>query len=161
MKENNMKETVEFLTFKMGKELFALETSKVKEVLKYSHITQVPGMPEYMPGVINLRGNVVSLVDLCLIPGMNTAIDKAGYWLIITEYSQDSELLTIGMMVESVEDVIRIKTSSIGPPPEIGIKIHPDFIRAIGKKDGTYFIVLDTDKIVSVLDSELAKIDNS
>lgn len=154
MNEINPDEIIEFLTFKLGNDVFALETSRVKEVLKFTGITQVPRMAEYLPGVINLRGNVISIIDISLILNMDGIKNKKTSWFVITEIDQSAESLTIGMMVDSVEDVIRIEASRISPPPEIGIKIDPEFSRGIGKLDDKYFIILDIENIVSVQNIE-------
>ncbi|MDM8516802.1 chemotaxis protein CheW [Desulfobacterales bacterium HSG16] len=152
---NQSSESKEFLTFRLSKEIFTLEASRVREVLKYTHITQVPRMPEYLPGVINVRGNVIAVINLNLFFGIKTLEDKKKGWLVIAETAVGDESMQIGMLADSVRDVVRLDAARIGPPPEIGIDIDMEFIRGVGKQNEEFLIIIDIDKVVSAVHTNL------
>ena len=155
--QNEPSPSNEFISFWLGSDRFAVEASKVRAVMKYSHITEVPGMPDYLPGVINLRGNVISVIDLCSVLDITAITEKETAWLVIAEVHLESELLQIGMLVNTVEDVIWLDTKQIAPPPEIGMKFDAQFVRGIGKQGADFTIILDIDKVVSVVDAEITR----
>lgn len=149
MSKNQTIETNQYLTFTLGEEEFALEISRVHEVVDYTHITRVPRMPSHLCGVINLRGNVVSVIDLRLKLGMS-AIEKGTYTcIVIMEVNMDGEMLHIGALVDSVHEVIHLYPDQIEPPPKVGIKLHPEFIRGVGKRNDSFLIILNIDKVLS------------
>jgi purine-binding chemotaxis protein CheW len=153
---NLSSETKEFLTFRLGGEIIAIEASRVREVLKYTRIIQVPRMPAYLPGLINVRGNVIAVLDLALFFNMETAENKN--WLVITESTLGDEPVQAGIPAEAVYDVIRLDTAEIGPSPEIGINIDTEFIRGVGKQDDTFLIIIDVDKVIAGVYANICRI---
>ena len=149
MDENQMMEAEQYLTFTLGEEKFALEISKVHEVVDYTHITRVPRMPSHLIGVINLRGNVVSVVDLRLKLGMKSVEKTADTCIVIMEVNMDGDLLQMGALADSVHEVIQLHLGQISPPPKVGIKLNPEFIRGIGKRNDNFVIILNIDKVIS------------
>jgi len=154
---NELSETNEFLTFRLGGETIALEATQVREVLKYTHITAVPRMPEYLPGVINVRGNVIAVVDLGLVLGINTVEDQKKGWLVITEACLNDEPMQAGIPADAVRDVIRIDAAEIGPPPDIGMNIDTEFIRGAVKQDDAFLIIIDVDKVIASVHANLCQ----
>ena len=105
MSETGIMETTQYLTFKLADEVFALDISKVREVLDFTTITKVPKTPEFMRGVINLRGSVVPVVDLRLKFGMSRTEKTVNTCIIITEVTVDSETAVLGALADSVHEV--------------------------------------------------------
>lgn len=147
----------EFISFRLGKDRFAVEAPSVRAVMKHTHITEVPGMPDFLPGVINLRGNVISVIDLCPVLGISPIAERKTAWLVITEVRLENELLRVGMLVNTVEDVVRLNASQMDPSPEIGMRFDTQFVRGIGKQDGDFTIILDVEKVVAAVDVAVAQ----
>jgi purine-binding chemotaxis protein CheW len=147
-------ETTQYLTFKLDDEVFALDIGKVREVLDFTSITKVPRTPEFMRGVINLRGSVVPVVDLRLKFGMSMTEKTVNTCIIITEVTVDNETTVLGALADSVQEVLDLEPGHIEPAPKIGTRLNTEFIRGMGKRDNNFIIILDIDKIFSV--SELA-----
>jgi purine-binding chemotaxis protein CheW len=129
-------DTTQYLTFKLDNEVFALDIGKVREVLDFTSITKVPRTPEFMRGVINLRGGVVPVVDLRLKFGMSS-----------TEKTVNTAVL--GVLVDSVQEVMDLEPHQIEPAPKIGTRLNTEFIRGMGKRDNAFIIILDIDKVFS------------
>jgi purine-binding chemotaxis protein CheW len=121
----------------------------VKEVLEYTTITRVPRTPGFMLGVINLRGNVVPVVDMRVKFGIEQAEKTVNTCIIITEVSIAGETTALGVLVDSVQEVLDIEEEKMEPPPRIGMGFNTDFIRAMGRRDSGFVIILDTDRIFS------------
>lgn len=139
--------TTQYLTFTLGDEVFALDIGKVREVLDFTGITRVPQTPAFMSGVINLRGNVVPVVDMRLKFGMSPSERSVNTCVIITEVSLDGECTVIGAMADSVQEVLDLEPSQIEPPPRIGAKLRTDFIKGMGKYNDNFIIILNIDKV--------------
>ncbi len=140
----------QFLTFKLGGEVFAVDVSQAQEVLEVTTITKVPKTPEFMTGVINLRGRVVPVVDLRLKFGMEKAERTIDTCIIVMEVYLDEEKVVLGTLVDSVQEVIEQEPGQIEPPPKIGTNLNTDFIRGMGKRNDHFMIILDINKIFSV-----------
>ena len=153
-------ETTQFLTFKLGEEVFALDITKVREVLDFTTVTKVPRTPEFMRGVINLRGSVVPVVDLRLKFGMSRTENTVNTCIIITEVAVDSEMVVLGALVDSVQEVLDLEPGSIAPAPRIGTKLRTEFIRGMGRRDDRFIIILDIDKIFSADELAMVKQDD-
>jgi purine-binding chemotaxis protein CheW len=143
-------ETTQYLTFKLDEEVFALDIAKVREVLDFTNITKVPRTPEFMRGVINLRGNVVPVVDMRLKFGMTKTERTVNTCIIITEISLDGDTTVLGALADSVQEVIELEPGQIEPAPRIGTRLRTEFIRGMGKRDEQFVIILDVDRIFSV-----------
>lgn len=153
--------TNQYLTFRLGQEHFALEISRVREVLDYLHITKVPRTPDFMLGVINLRGNVVPVVDLHLNLGMESEARTVNTCIVIVEIDLGHEILQIGALADSVEEVVEIDSDKISPPPRLGIKLNTDFIKGMGKRNDDFVIILDMDKVLTAEEIEEVEIATS
>jgi purine-binding chemotaxis protein CheW len=142
-------ETRQYLTFKLGDEVFATDVAKVREVLDFTAITKIPRTPEFMSGVINLRGNVVPVVDLRLCFEMSKTEKTVNTCIVVVEVVLDGETAVIGALADSVEEVIDLEPEQIEPAPRIGTRIRTDFIRGMGKRDTQFIMILDIDRVFS------------
>ena len=142
-------QAAQYLTFRLGEEVFALDIAQVREVLDYTAITRVPRMPEFMRGVINLRGSVVPVVDLRLKFGMSATERTLNTCIIIAEVAIGGERTLLGALADSVQEVIDLDPGQIEPPPRLGASINADFIRGMGKRDERFVIILDVDRVFS------------
>jgi len=140
-------ETTQYLSFDLDDEVFALDISKVREVLEYTSVTKVPQTPDFMKGVINLRGNVVPVIDMRLKFGMSGTEKTVNTCVIIVEVSLDGESTVLGAMADSVQEVFELESDQIEPAPRIGTRLNTDFIKGMGKRDNEFIIILDIDKI--------------
>ena len=142
-------EATQHLTFKLDEEIFALDISKVREVLEFTSVTKVPQTPDFMCGVINLRGGVVPVVDLRLKFGMPEAEKTVNTCIIIVEVSLDGETTVLGALADSVQEVLELEPDQIEPAPKIGTRLKTDFIKGMGKRDEQFIMILDIDKVFS------------
>ncbi len=142
-------DTTQFLTFKLADEVFALDISQVREVLDFTNITKVPRTPDFMRGVINLRGSVVPVVDMRLKFGMDRTEKTVNTCIIIVEIDVDGDKTILGALADSVQEVIELEHGQIEPPPKIGTRLRTEFIKGMGKRDDNFIIILDIDKIFS------------
>ena len=143
----------EYFSFILGEEEFALEIAKVREVLDYTRILKIPNMPAFIRGVINLRGDVVPVVDLRLKLGMVQREKSLNTCIVIVEVGMGDEIIVMGVLVDSVEEVFTLDSSQIKPPPRLGTGIDIDFIRGMGQRSEKFLILLDVDRVFS--DEEL------
>jgi purine-binding chemotaxis protein CheW len=153
---SSITETSQYLTFKLEDEVFALDIGKVREVLDFTAVTKVPQTPDFMLGVINLRGSVVPVVDMRLKFGMTRTETTVNTCFIIVEIEIDGETTILGALVDSVQEVMDLDPDQIEPPPRIGTRLKTRFIKGMGKRDNQFIIILDIDKVFSA--DELAMV---
>jgi len=144
------KQTVQYLTFKLDGESFATEISRVREVLEYTQITPVPRSPEFMQGVINLRGSVVPVVDLRLQFGMPSVEVTVDTCIIIIEVTIEGISTVLGALADSVQEVVELKPEQLEASPSFGTRIDNDFIQHMGKLDDRFVMVLNMNKVFSL-----------
>ncbi len=142
-----IREITQYLTFMLGEELFSLEIARVREVLDNTIITRVPRTPDYMQGVINLRGSVVPVIDLRLKFGMPACDVTVNTCIIIVEAMVDSEMIILGLLADSVQEVLDLDRESIKPAPRIGTKLDTGFIKGMGRQNNRFIILLDIDRV--------------
>jgi purine-binding chemotaxis protein CheW len=157
MSASGVTEAGQYLTFRLGQETFAIEVAKVREVLDLAPITAIPRTPEFMSGVINLRGSVVPVVDLRLCFEMAKTESTRNTCIVVVEVLLDNESLVIGALADSVEEVVDLEPEQIQPPPRIGTRIRTDFIRGMGKRDTQFMMILDIDRVFSAEDLAMAR----
>ncbi len=148
----------QYLTFSLGGEMFAVAILNVKEIIEYGSVTEIPMMPAFIRGVINLRGAVVPVIDLsCRFGNKPTEVARRTC-IVIIELNDGEQKHDIGMMVDAVSEVLEIATTDIEPAPAFGAKIRTDFISGMGKVNGKFVILLSIDKVLSV--EEIAMLSN-
>lgn len=138
-----------FLSFTLGDEYFAANVAKVLNILEMVKITKIPKSPEYMLGVINLRGRVLPLIDLRLKFGMKQAEYTSQTCILVLDVEIDKEQLHVGALVDSVQEVLQVTPENIQPPPNIGSKYKSEFIYGMAKPSEDFIMLLDMDKIFS------------
>lgn len=149
MNEEMTPETTQYLTFLLDREVFAVDISKVREVLDVAPITRVPRTPEYLSGIINLRGSIVPVADVRLKFGMPKAEKTVHSRIIILETAWDDDPVVLGALVDSVRAVLDLVQDQIEPPPRIGTRVHKEFITGIGKHGNEFISILDIDRVFS------------
>jgi purine-binding chemotaxis protein CheW len=147
-------EATQFLSFMLGDEVFALDIGKVREVLDFTTVTKVPQTPEFMRGVINLRGGVVPVVDLKLKFGMGATASDVNTCIIIVEVEFDDEVTVLGALADSVKEVFDLMAEDVEPAPTLGTHLDTAFLRGMGKKDEEFILLLDIDKVFSLRELE-------
>jgi len=148
--EEPMVETKQYLTFSVGKELFALGISTIKEILRNVQLATVPLMPSHMRGVINLRGAVVPVIDLAVMFERDPLVETKRTSVIVLEITDDGEMMDIGIMVDAVSAVIDIGDERIEPAPGFGTPVRAEFIEGLGKLDEGFVIILNAERTFSL-----------
>ncbi len=139
----------QFLTFMLGGEVFGIGILHIREIIEYGGLTSVPMMPSFIRGVINLRGNVVPVIDMNIRFGQSETPITKKTCIVIIETKVSDEKMEIGVLVDSVNEVIDILPTDIEPPPSFGTKIRMDFIYGMGKIDNKFIILLNVNKVLS------------
>lgn len=139
----------QYLTFNLDKEIFAVDVAHIREIQEASTITKVPRTPEFMRGVINVRGSVVPVVDMRLKLGMPAVADTIDTCIIIMEIGLDGDIVVMGALADSVQEVFELPPEQIEPVPKIGTQLNTRFIKGIGKHDEKFVIILDIENILS------------
>jgi len=150
-------EISQYMTFKLGNELFAINVAQVREVLEVSTITKVPTAPDYMRGVVNVRGKAIPVVDLRLRFGLPPAPDTVSTRVIVMELQLDGETTVLGGIADSVHEVIELDPASINPPPRIAMRWRTEFIKGLGQRGDDFIIILDVNAVFA--SGELALVD--
>lgn len=150
-------ESAQYLTFLLGSEMFAINILNIKEIIEYGQLTEVPRMPSFIRGVINLRGSVVPVIDLSSRFSKSPASVTRKTCVVILEVVFDGEQHIVGVMVDAVNAVLDIETDQIEPAPAFGANIRSDFIAGMGKVNQKFVIILNVNRVLSMDEmSELA-----
>ena len=139
----------QYLTFNLEDVEYAVDVYRVREVLELSDITKLVGRDVFVRGVINLRGSVIPVIDLKLKFNMNKTEKTIDTCIIVLEVEYNSETIVVGILSDSVQEVIDISTDDIEPAPKIGTAIDSDFIKGMGKRNEEFIVLLDIDRIFS------------
>ena len=148
-------ETRQYLTFKLSDEVFAVDVARVREILEFTSITKVPQTPDYMSGVINLRGSVVPVMDMHLKYGMPPAERTVNTCIVVMEVNPEGETIVLGALADSVQEVVELESAQIEPAPKIGTRINTDFIAGMGKHNDHFIIILNIDKVFNNAELEM------
>jgi purine-binding chemotaxis protein CheW len=148
--ETVQSQTTQYLTFMLREEGFAIEISKVREVLDVTTMTRIPRMPEYLSGVINLRGNVVPVMDLGQKLGMGSIEYTKNTCIMIVELEVDANLVEMGVLTDSVQMVLDLNPEDIESVPKMGTNLNTEFIKGMGRQtEEKFLIILDIDKVLA------------
>lgn len=148
----------QFLTFVMNGEIYGVNILNIKEIIDYGSITHVPMTPNFIAGVINLRGNVVPVVDLALRFSQESSKKTKRSSVVILDVADEEGILEIGITVDEVNEVLDILSGEIEPSPSFGTKIRPEFISGMGKVNDNLLVLLDIENILSI--DELSIVDD-
>ncbi|CZF80251.1 chemotaxis protein CheW [Grimontia sp. AD028] len=144
-KENVNDEVLQWVTFQLEDETYGINVMQVREVLRYTEIAPVPGAPDYVLGIINLRGNVVTVIDTRSRFGLAQGEVSDNTRVIVIE----AESQVIGIMVDSVAEVVYLKTSEIDTTPSVGTDESAKFIQGVSNRNGHLLILVDLNKLLS------------
>ena len=137
------------LTIRLQDELFAVEAGSVREILDLVPITEVPNASPFVEGLINVRGRVVPLADLRVMFGMDRPEPDQDTRIVVMEVNIDGEPTVAGILADKVHDVTEIEAASIEDAPKVGMRWRPEFVKAIGKRNGGFIIIPDLGRIFS------------
>ena len=144
-----------YLTFALAQETYSVDVSKVREVLEVTNITKIPQTPDFMRGVINLRGNVVPVIDMRTKFDMEKTDNTINTCIVVMEIEVNNEKIILGALTDSVKEVIELDSNQIEAAPHIGSTLKTEFIKGMGKHEEEFVIILDIDKVFSVDDLEM------
>lgn len=140
----------QYLTFRIGNENYGLELSQTREIIEYSGITEVPLMPSFLRGVINLRGDVVPVIDLAVRLGRKPIEVQKRTCIIVVELQNNEQNHVLGLLADSVSEVIEMNDENIEDAPSFGANIRADFIQGIAKRDDEFVVLLDANNALSI-----------
>jgi len=149
MKNSEITETAHYLTFRLENEMFAIDVAQAREILDVLPITKVPRMADFVRGVMNVRGSAVPVVDLRLKFGLARAEDTIETRIVIIEIKADEETTLLGVVTDSVHEVLEFKPEQIESSPHIGNRWRSEFIRGIGQHNDEFIIIIDIEKVFS------------
>jgi len=148
-----------YLTFSLADEEYGIRILKVKEIIGIMAITSIPQTPGYLKGVINLRGKVIPVIDLRLKFGMEATAYTERTCIIVVEISDRNRKIQMGIIVDSVSEVLNVKQGEIADTPTFGAKMDTDYILGMAKMEGGVKILLDIDRVLS--DRDLQDVANA
>ncbi|ULQ58917.1 chemotaxis protein CheW [Brucepastera parasyntrophica] len=162
MPEKTTGEIHQYLTFKLADEDYAINVAHIKEIMTVPRITKMPRMPDYMSGIINLRGNAVPVLDLCRKFGQGQVAMTPNTSIIVLEIPEKTadekdHILIIGIFSDMVQKVITIEPENIEPPPQIGIAIDTAFLSGMGHIDDSFIMILNINKILTQVELQEIK----
>jgi purine-binding chemotaxis protein CheW len=137
-----------YLTFFLGKEMFALDIAAVREILDMTEITRIPQTPESVRGVVDVRGAAVPVIDLRLRFGMEPAERTVNTRIVIVEIPNGENLMVLGAIADSVKEVLELTPEDIAPPPRMGAAVDTGFLLGIGRHEGRFLLILDIARVL-------------
>ncbi|MEY2839576.1 MAG: hypothetical protein RJB60_1875 [Pseudomonadota bacterium] len=151
--------TAQYLTFHAAQATYAMGIGAIREIIEYGSITSIPLMPQFIRGVINLRGAVVPVIDLSVRLGFAAEPPGPRSCIVIVEMSHEDELFEMGLVVDGVSEVIELSAADLEPPPTFGANIRSDFIQNMARIHGKFVIVMRLEQVLSIDEvSHLARI---
>ena len=144
-----IRETTQYLSFTLSDEVFAVDVARVREILEFTGTTRIPQVPEYMRGVINLRGSVVPVIDLRLLFGLTRTERSINTCVIVLEIAMDEGTIIVGALADSVREVLELEPAEIEAAPRLGARLNTDFIKGMGKHNDQFLMLLDIDKLLN------------
>lgn len=142
----------QYLTFTIGQEHFGMDLNQTREIIEYAGITQVPLMPQFLSGVINLRGEVVPVIDLSVRLGRDPIKIHKRTCVIVIELHSFEQHCVLGLLADAVNEVIELPATDIEDAPAFGAKIRAEFIQGIAKSDNEFIVLLDAEKTLSPIE---------
>ena len=139
----------QYLTFMIGGEEYAISLLKVKEIIEYDTVTHVPKTPEWIRGVINLRGSVVPVIDLAVKFRQAPSVAGKLTCIVITEVQSGDEAAVMGIMADAVRQVIDLKPQDVEEPPAFGTRVKVDYLLGMARAGKKFCLLLDTEKVLS------------
>ena len=140
----------QFLSFALGSETFAIPIENIREIIEFSGLTEVPLMPDFLRGVINVRGAVVPVIDLASRFGRGATLATRRTCIVILEVEQDDQFLALGVMVDTVNEVLSVEPGQMETRPAFGAKVHAEFIEGMINQDERFVIALNIPQVLAV-----------
>lgn len=140
---------ISYLTFCLGAEHFALNVGRVVNILEMQSITKVPKSPNYIPGIINLRGEVLPVIDTNIKLGLGTTQTSSNTCILVIETEVDKSQIRFGMLVDSVQEVVEIEDANILPSPTIGENYNTEIISGVVESEERFVMILHINKLLS------------
>jgi purine-binding chemotaxis protein CheW len=141
--------TVQYLTFALGKDTFAVDIAPIREIIEYPGLTEIPMTPDFLRGVINLRGAVVPVIDLSVRFGRGETAIGRRTCVVIIEIAIEDGHHALGILVDGVNEVLEVEAGQIEPRPEFGMGMRADFVNGMIRIDGRFIIILDVNQVLS------------
>lgn len=148
--ESVNEEDQQYLTFVLAAEIYAIPILRIREIIEYGKLTVVPMVPDFIRGVINLRGSVVPVIDLCRRFGKPVSQISRRSCIVVIEIEDGESTQEVGVLVDAVNEVIEIGPEKIEPAPSFGTRIRTDFIHGMGNLNGEFVVILETDHVLSM-----------
>ncbi|RKH09184.1 chemotaxis protein CheW [Corallococcus sp. CA053C] len=139
-----------YLSFMLADEQYAVGLLQVREIIEYRPVTRVPGMPAAVQGVINLRGSVVPVVDLAVKFGLPPRPITRWSCFVIVEATFDGQQTVLGLLADTVREVLELGPGDIEPPPAFGTRVRLEFLRGMGRQEDAFILLLDLDRLLSL-----------
>ena len=139
----------QYLTFSLSGGEYAIAVLSVREIIEHETVTRVPSTPEFVRGVINLRGSVVPVVDLARKFGLAESPVTKRTCIVIVEAAGERERVVMGVLADAVNQVVEFAQAEIEPPPSFGAPVRVDFLKGLGQLGGGFVLILDTDRVLS------------
>lgn len=152
--ETNKNESNSYLSFQLGTELFAAHVSKTESIIEVPEITKIPQSPDYLKGIINIRGKAMPVIDTRIKFGMSPIEMSVNTCILVLEVKVESEALQVGVLVDSVHEVLEINQNEILPPPGLGAKYKSLFIYGVVKYKERFIMLIDMDLVFNADDLE-------
>ena len=149
MKNSEIERFSQYLTFKLDEDLFSIDVGQVREVLDLTPITKIPGSPDFMCGIIDVRGKVLPVIDLKSKFGLDEIEKTLNTRIIVMDLTIDDEVVILGALADSVHEVRNIEPEEIEDPPKIGCRWKRELIKGIGKSDSGFIIILNMERVFS------------
>lgn len=137
----------QYLSFMLDDEIFAVDVARVREILEFRGANRIPQVPQYMRGVINLRGSVVPVIDLRLLFGLSETQKTINTCVIVLEVRVGDETVIAGALADSVREVLELEPQEIEAPPRLGAHLNTDFIKGMGKRNDQFLMLLNIDRV--------------
>lgn len=141
--------TMQYLTFALGKDTFAVDIAPIREIIEYPGLTEIPMTPDFLRGVINLRGAVVPVIDLSVRFGRGETEIGRRTCVVIIELAIDDGHHALGILVDGVNEVLEVEAGQIESRPEFGMGMRADFVNGMIRMDGRFVIILDVNHVLS------------
>lgn len=148
--QDDNKHVTKYFTFKVGRESYGIEVKNVREVIEYEKIFKIPQVPVYVKGVINLRGEIVSVIDMPQHFYYQSSEITVNTSIVIVEQNYNYENVLIGMLIDEIEAVVNIDNKNISNIPEFGSKLKHEYIHKIGKVDDHFIVLLNLDNVLNI-----------
>ena len=158
MQTRALHEAQQVLTFHIAGDTYAIDILRVREIVECQTVTRVPSAPVWIRGVVNLRGNVVPVLDLAVKLGLPTTTAGRRTCIVLVEVELHGEETVLGILADAVDQVVDLSPADVAPPPPFGARVHPDYLLGMAKLDSRLALLLDIDRVLTT--DELLRVED-